>query len=245
MKKGLIMITMTSMLLASVPAYGEIIQGPVPGMTIEITYENGRKVITTHCSPEFSASIQEKVEKPPFEPIPPLEEAPEVGVTLGHILDETADPSLKGSGRFTEAYQPGTIGQCTWYAEGRFAEVHGIRMPFGMGSAKKWIANAGKSNEIKTVLDIEAIQEQSIAVFAPVNSSDTHPGHVVFIEYVEKVNDKPEYIYFSEGNSNADGIFDPSIDGTVKKKSFSDFKKGNRLKLIGYIVPDLKTEIQN
>lgn len=246
MKKGLIMMTMTSMLLASVPAYGEIIQGPMPGMTIEITYENGRKIITTHCSPEFSASIQEKekVEKPPFEPIPPLEKAPEVGSTLATILKNSDNLDVRTADSYMPAYATHSIGQCAWYADGRFMEVHGIRMPFGMGAAGEWLDNAYKSEEIKTITDLNEIPEQSIAVFKPSKDFDGWPGHVEFIEYVEYDSyGKPQSIYFTDANGTGDknkGIYDIGYDGTVKKLSFKEFKNQYGLILVGYIVPNIQ-----
>lgn len=206
-----------------------------------ITYdENGRKVITLIFdpvnTPDLSSMETEEVTK-----LPVLTEAPEIGTTLGHILNENAPPNAVGSSRFTEAYQSGMIGQCTWYAAGRFREVYGIELPY-MQSAKKWIANAYKSNEIKAITDINDIQAQSIAVFKPTSQFEDWAGHVCFIEYVERdKNGEPTFIYYTDANGSGDltkDIFDIGYDGAVKVQQFEEFKNPYGLELIGYIVPN-------
>lgn len=60
----------------------------------------------------------------------PVQAAPKVGEVLGHIVNEQADSKITGTGRLMEAYRTGIFGQCTWYARGRFKEVHGIELPY-------------------------------------------------------------------------------------------------------------------
>lgn len=96
----------------------------------------------------------------------PVQAAPKVGEVLGHIVNEQADPKITGTGRLMEAYRTGIVGQCTWYARGRFKEVHGIELPY-LGNAKNWITAEEKCAEVEVITDIRDILEQTIAVYAP------------------------------------------------------------------------------
>lgn len=218
---------------ASVPA---LTVGP-DVKTIETVDENGRRVITWIFPP---TPVEWPSEADTWERIPPLTEAPEVGETLGNILKEGTDINDINADNYTKCYRTGSIGQCTWYAQGRFKEIFGIDMHFGLGNAKNWINNAYKSEEIKTITDINDIREQSIAVLAP-TEDENQPGHVLFIEYVERdAQGNPITIYYTEANGLFDlqkGEFDYGYDGTVRKQSFEKFKSPYQLQLIGYIIP--------
>lgn len=219
---------------ASVPA---LTVGP-DVQTIETIDENGRKVITWIFPP---TPMEWPSEADTWERIPPLTEVPEVGATLGNILKDVNDTKTTGAARFTDCYQTHSIGQCTWYVRGRFKEVFGIEMPSGMYGIKRWMETAYLSDEIKTITDIDDIREQSIAVYIPEPEDENQPGHVVFIEYVERDSqENPVTVYYTEANGNYDlnkGEFDNGYDGTVRKKSFEQFKSPYKLKLTGYIIP--------
>lgn len=171
--------------------------------------------------------------------IPPLTEPPEVGTTLGNILKDIQNPNTFGADSFTLPYSFGSVGQCAWYAEGRFMEVYGLQMPFGMGNPKEWLNNTYLSKEIKAITDINDIREQSIAVYIP--DDDSSPGHVRFVEYVERDSyGNPINIYYTDANGINDlnrGKYDYGYDGTVIKVSFEKFKAPYKSKLAGYIIP--------
>lgn len=206
-----------------------------------ITYdENGNKVITLIFDPAKTPDfMKQETEDTNFERIPPLTEAPEVGTTLGHILNENAPPDAIGASRFMQAYQSGLPGQCTWYAAGRFMEVYGIELP-SLGSPKYWINNAYKCDKIRTITDLSHVPEQSIAIFEPTDEFIDWTGHVSFVEYVERdKNGNPINVYYTDANGSGDlkkNEFDSS-DGVVRVRNIEEFKNPYGLRLIGYIVP--------
>ncbi len=207
-----------------------------------ITYdENGNKVITLIFDPAKTPDfMKQETEDTNFERIPPLTEAPEVGTTLGHILNENASPDAIGASRFMQAYQSGLPRQCGWYTKGRFREIYGIELP-SLGSPKYWIKNAYKCDKIRTITDLSHVLEQSIAVYEPTEKFATWAGHVSFVEYVERdKNGKPVNIYYTDANGVGDlkkDEFNAGYDGTVKVNGFEDFKNPYGLRLNGYIVP--------
>ncbi len=174
--------------------------------------------------------------EPQFQPVPPLTEAPEVGTVLAEIECTNGN----GETHFTEPYYGGEDGQCTWYARGRFREVHGITLPY-MGNAKVWADKAEAYPEVIVIRDLSEVPEQAVAVFQPTGSFRDWPGHVRFVEYVER--DKcgnPETVYYTDAN----GVGDPEkdsytsgYDGSVKAVSYDDFLEPYGSKLIGYILP--------
>ncbi len=173
--------------------------------------------------------------KPQFQPIPPLTEAPEVGTVLANIQQRDEN----GEMQFTVPYQWCAVGQCTWYANGRFREVTGIRLPL-LGNAKEWLNTAPHCEEVRVETNLSDVPEQAIAVYVP--KSDTSlPGHVCFVEYVERdKNGNPLYIYYTDANGKADkgrNEYTPDCDGTVIKEDFETFKGSEQLKLAGYILP--------
>lgn len=204
--------------------------------------EDGNKVITLvfnpNNTPDSFKNMDTEITK--TEQIPSLTEAPVIGETLAHILDEKAPKDAKGADKYMEAYKTGLVGQCTWYAAGRFKEVYGIEL-FNMGNAKNWIDNSYKCEYIKAITDLSDVPEQAIAVFKPTEEFKDMAGHVVFIEYVERdKNGNPLNIYYTDANGIGDlrkNEFDLGYDGTVKMSSFQDFKNPYGLTLIGYIIP--------
>ncbi len=180
-----------------------------------------------------AADFTAQPEEPPFQPIPPLTEAPEVGTVLANIQQEDENGEMK----YTKPYQSYGFGQCTWYAGGRFYEVHGINLPI-YGNAKEWIDTTRWSEAVQVVTDISAVPEQSVAIYAP-RWDESLAGHVCFIEYVERDADgKPLNIYYTDANGKQDtekNVYTPDCDGAVIKEDFETFKGSKHLKLIGYI----------
>ena len=174
-------------------------------------------------------------EEIPFQPIPPLTEAPEVGAVLANIQQEDEN----GIMQFTEAYR-GADGQCTWYAAGRFQEIHGIALPL-FGNAKEWIANAWYSDDVRAVTDLSDVPEQAVAVYRPTERFRDWPGHVSFVEYVERdENGKPLTVYYTDANGVGDpekDAYSPGYDGSVKAVSYEYFLHPYGVELIGYLVP--------
>lgn len=168
-----------------------------------------------------------------FQPILPLTEAPEVGTVLANIQQEDENGEMK----FTEPYHWCAVGQCTWYANGRFYEVTGIRLPL-LGNAKEWLNTAQHYEYLQIDTDTTNVPEQAIAVYVPKKNTDL-PGHVCFIEYVERDNNgKPQNIYYTDANGKYDKVkneYTSGYDGAVVKEDFDTFKESNQLKLAGYI----------
>ena len=164
---------------------------------------------------------------------------PVVGDTPGNILKDPNDPNHFDNIKYTDTYRHGNIGQCAWYAECRFYEVHNIKIySYNFGEYKDTLINAAKHNDLKVITDINAIQNNVIAVFIPKDS--TMIGHEVYVEYVERDSDnKPINIYLTETNGYNTlnkNKFDFGYDGVVQKMAFNEFiKRSPNLELAGYI----------
>ncbi len=173
--------------------------------------------------------------EPQFQPIPPLTEAPEVGTVLAEIQQENEN----GEMCFTKPYDGYSIGQCTWYARGRFQEIYGTELPF-FGNARIWAEKAAQYPELRVINELDDVPEQAVAVYAP-RTDMSLPGHVCFIEYVERdSNGKPQNIYYTDANGKYDtekNAFTAGCDGMVVKESFDEFQGTKKLKLVGYILP--------
>lgn len=180
---------------------------------------------------DFTAQLEETL----FQPVPPLTEAPEVGTVLAEI--EYTDEN--GETHFTEPYY-GADGQCTWYARGRFREVHGITLPY-MGNAKVWADKAEAYPEVIVIRDLSEVPEQAVAVFQPTGKFKDWPGHVRFVEYVELDGEgNPQTVYYSDANGADDpekDVYTPGYDGSVKAVDYGDFLEPYGSKLVGYILP--------
>lgn len=262
MKKRLIpALSIAFSLVLSVPAFAQHIY--IGDTETVVSYdENGNKVITLIFDPaktpdymkpdspnywrraeqtgqgaDSTAQPEKETLGKPFQPIPPLTEVPEVGTVLANIQQEDEN----GNMQFTEPYYGGEDGQCTWYARGRFREVHGITLPY-MGNAKVWADKADAYSEVIVVRDLSDVLEQAVAVFQPTGSFRDWPGHVRFVEYVERDrNGKPQTIYYTDANGAGDpekDAFTPGYDGAVKAVSYDDFLEPYGSKLVGYILPN-------
>jgi len=129
------------------------------------------------------------------------------GSSYGYYYNKSGNISAAG----------GYIGQCTWYALGRFYEVNGIALKTAP-HAKKWLtANSGDSR-VTVVYGADKIASKSIAV----RTSGTY-GHVIFIEHVTFKNGAPAYVYFTECNSDGNGKYNAGSDCVVKRLTYSQF----------------------
>ena len=114
-----------------------------------------------------------------------------LGTTIGEIEND------KIYSRFAK-------GQCTWYAWGRFKEVHSKKIIFRAKNgldAKVWpelIANCRVNANVS---------EQSIAV-----SRMGRYGHLIFVEHIQGRS-----VYYTDANGDANGIYDRGIDCVLKK----------------------------
>lgn len=121
------------------------------------------------------------------------------------------------------------VGQCTWYAYGRFMEVTGIALNSAM-NAKTWLYNNANDARVQVIRGAENIQYPAIAV-----SETGEYGHVMFVEGVEyNADGTPATVYFTESNANGDHKLD-ATDGILKKLSYQEFCNGK--KVAGYITP--------
>ena len=234
-----------SVSMASPVLAGHIYAGEGAEKTVSYDADGGRVITLTFDPTQMPEELKQKfgmtagnsvllganeVEKiAPIQLISP----PEIGATLGDIFNEESQ-------RFTENYRHATIGECTWYAEGRVKEVYGVELPY-MGCAKEWLANAQQTESLEAITNLTDVPEQSVAVFAPAWDAETRPGHVEFVEYVSRdENGKPVDVYFTEANGSNDiekGKYNAGIDGAVRRKSFKEFTNPYDLRLIGYVVP--------
>lgn len=230
MKKKLIAGTMTTVIAA-----GYLLTNVMANVETPNIYE-----LQNQETRETKKDVPEQSQQTKTNENSRLTEPPKEGSMPGNIVIDPNNYNSNDSKYFQPAYRRSSIGQCAWYAMGRFKEVYGIDLPFGMGSAKEWLDNAYKSEELKKILDISNVPERSIAVYVP-ESDESMPGHVRFIEYVERDKyGKPVNIYYTEANGSSDlnkGQFDYGYDGVVIKESYEKFKSPYKLKLVGFIVP--------
>lgn len=178
---------------------------------------------------------------------PELTSPPKVGSQPAKILINESKGAYKSDGtpnldNFTAIYRDtsGCIGECTWYAVGRFREVTGVNPceTFGFFGSSDWVeaAQSGKYPQLVGISDINDIRDRCIAEWG---------SHAVFVEYVERdEKGNPTNVYYTEANQNHTGnpyragVYYPDYDGKVKVKTYSDFisHKSNGNPLLGYIV---------
>ena len=115
-----------------------------------------------------------------------------LGLPIGEIHNE-------------KIYQRFAKGQCTWYAWGRFHEVHHKRIRFKAKAgldAKLWpelVVNCKIDNNLT---------EQCVAV-----SLLGRYGHLVFIEHIHN-----GFIYYTEANGDANGIYNHGVDCVLRRE---------------------------
>ena len=249
MKRGFfVSMVMVLSMAMSVPAFAQHIF--IGNTETVVSYdEKGNKVITLIFDPEKTPdfmkpdspnylfkdeqTVQPK-EKIVTRLVPALTEAPKEGEVLANITYQDEN----GEVCFTEPYRYSS-GQCTWYARGRFKEVYGMPLPY-FGNAGVWADKATAYADLEVITDLSDVPQQAVAVYAP-RTDDTLPGHVCFVEYVERDEDgKPLNVYYTDANGKNDkekNKYTPGCDGAVEKESFETFLGSEYLKLVGYILP--------
>lgn len=246
-KKWMAVMTAILAMSSTVPALAQHIYA---GDDVEkvVSYdENGRKVITLIFDPAkmpdevreqlgLGSPAENKENKAQSENISTamkLTEPPKEGEALANIqyADET------GRLRYTSPYYTYGYGQCTWYAGGRFEEVHGIHISIH-GYAKEWLDSNRWDASLEVVTDLSSVPEQSIAIYVP-KTDNRLAGHVCFIEYVERdEKGNPLYIYYTDANGKKDTVknaYTPGVDGMVIKEDYQTFLENDQLKLAGYL----------
>ncbi len=168
----------------------------------------------------------------------PLTSAPKAGKVLANILIDEGESAytdhtmtVPNTDNFTLPYvYSGSLGQCTWYAKGRFIELYGTMLfenPFYGGGVNTWVEKAQSSDcpDVDGVTDPEKITAGSIAVFE---------GHALFVEWVEyDASGNPTKVYFTEANTQHDGKYHPDQDAKVQVIDFEKFIV--RQPFIGYV----------
>lgn len=115
----------------------------------------------------------------------------QLNVTIGAVDNE-------------KIYQRFAKGQCTWYAWGRYHEVHKKRIRFKQKlglDAKLWpqlVVNCRMGTQPR---------EKAVAV-----SDLGQYGHLIFIEHVEG-----NTVYYTEANGDGNGLYDRGVDCVLKK----------------------------
>lgn len=209
--------------------------------------EFGSKVITFTCDPNetpdwFKENYlkEEETEKATISEMKAdvVSEPQRTPPAEGSIPAKIETVDAEGKEIFTENYRIGYAGQCTWYARGRFREVNGVELPT-IGYAKDWLMAPLVSDKVDVCLDVNAVPEYSIAVYAP-KTDNSLKGHVAFVEYVERdTNGNPVSVYYTDANGKHDtekNKYTKGCDGQVIKESFREFRENQHLKLVGYVV---------
>jgi len=198
-------------------------------------------VVETITEETTSSIVTEEREQKPDVVIYSDDNKPVVGDTPGNILKDPNDPNRLSSSNYTNSYIYGNIGQCTWYAKGRFCEVHNINLylyDYDFSTYKEILTNVAKCDDLRAITDVNDIQSNTIAIFIPKDSREI--GHMVYVEYVERDSSgTPTNVYITETNGPNTlnrGQFDPEYDGVVQKMTFEDFKNRSQVnELAGYI----------
>ena len=140
-----------------------------------------------------------------------------LGKTMGSIKNSNGTYAYAyGSGNMS--YNGGYVGECTWYAYGRFLEVHNIALKTAR-HARYWLDENANDSRLSVTYDKYNISDKSIAV----KTSSTY-GHVIFVEYVQRDgNGNPLTVYYTECNTDNNSRYNAGSDCILKKLSFNDF----------------------
>lgn len=139
------------------------------------------------------------------------------GTTVAFIKTDSSYTKWYGSPENVSA-NGGYIGECTWYALGRFYEVNGIKLTKAP-HAKKWLKTYANSDSVTVLYGAGKIVPKSIAV----DTAGTY-GHVMFIEHVTySQNGSPEYVYFTECNFDGNSRYNAGKDCILKKLPYKQF----------------------
>lgn len=140
-----------------------------------------------------------------------------VGSTVASIKNNSSYTKWYGSPDNVSA-KGGYIGECTWYALGRFYEVTGINLP-SAPHAKKWLNEYKNIDTVTVLYGASSIVPKSVAV----DTAGTY-GHVIFIEHVTySKNGSPEYVYFTECNFDGNSKYNAGKDCVLKKMTYKQF----------------------
>jgi hypothetical protein len=144
-----------------------------------------------------------------------------IGGTLANIDSEYYK---KGNISFNGGY----MGECTWYAYGRFYEVTGIALT-AAPHAKFWLDRNRSDSRVNVIDGAENITAPAIVV----KTEGTY-GHVMFVEHIERdANNNPVAVYFTECNNDVNSTYNPGVDCILQKMSYQEFL--SRKKPAGYI----------
>lgn len=257
-KRFFIPMALAMSMMMAVPAFAQHIF--IGDTETVVSYdENGNKIITLIFDPAKTpdymkpdspnywrkeeqaqtgqaAGFTAEPEETAFQPIPPLTEAPEVGTVLANIQQEDENGNMK----FTKPFDGFSVGQCTWYVRGRLQEVYGMSLPY-MGRAGILAEEAKANPTVEVITDLSDVPERAIAVFEASAEFPGWPGHVSFVEYVERdKNGKPLTVYYTDANGAGDpekDAYTPGYDGSVKAVSYEEFLNPYGVELVGYILP--------
>ena len=129
-----------------------------------------------------------------------------LNVTIGAVNNE-------------KIYQRFAKGKCTWYAWGRFHEVHKKKIKFKQKlglDAKLW-------PELVVNCKVDAkLAEKSIAI-----SESGLYGHLIFIEHIDSST-----VYYTEANADGNGLYDRGVDCVLKRAELD----GEFMKQFGWFV---------
>ena len=175
-----------------------------------------------------------------------LKSAPKEGEILANILIDKSKGAYLENGKpnwdnmttpYANAFS-NLVGQCTWYAEGRFFETHGFSTANNTFANARtylgWVTNAqsGEFPDVDGTTDPQKIEAGCIAMFE---------GHALFVEWVDyDDNGNPKTVYFTEGNAGHKsagleaGVYYPDFDGKVKVMDFDKFIV--RQPFVGYVL---------
>lgn len=200
---------------------------------------------TPTAKPDKEETVEKDEEKQPeaekedkFEATGVLTSAPKEGKVLANILKDEDEGAYLDNGKVNwdnlttpyTLYSEKNVGQCTWYAEGRFMETTGVDMKANNLVGKTvadWVecAKTDKCPDLDSTTDKDEIKAGCIAVFR---------GHALFVEWVDFDDDgNPETVYFTEGNTQHEGKYYPEYDAKVQVMDFDDFIV--RQSFVGYI----------
>lgn len=198
----------------------------------------GKAPVAKPDKEEEKEPVVEKEDK--FEATGVLTSAPKEGKILANILKDEDEGAYLDNGKVNwdniekpyTYYSEKNFGQCTWYAKGRFIEMHGIdvnKNPFTNASTYLgWVTNAKSEQcpDLDGTTNSDEIEAGCIAMF---------DGHALIVEWVDFDDEgNPETVYFTEANTQHNGTYYPDKDGKVQVMDFDDFIV--RQPFIGYVI---------
>lgn len=156
------------------------------------------------------------------------------GVKNGNLYNWKGSPKdFSGNG-----YSADLIGQCTWFAEGRWAKTHKGQSFNAGGNAGEWFASASQNGMSVG----RAPRPHAVIVLSGGTGQYAGCGHVAFIEEIEMKNGEITSITISQGNvggvSQAEVMVRPMQSTDVRKyKNMEEYLAmwGAGLQLQGYI----------